>query len=76
LIQLPKEGDLDQPEFPKDSTVLAVFPSTSTFYPAIVAVPPRKRKGEYLLKFADDEDEGTTPLRKVPVHHVVAIPPR
>jgi SAGA-associated factor 29 len=79
LIVLPKEGDPDYPEFPKDSRVLAVFPHTTTFYPAIVyKAPPssRKGRGEYLLKFADDEEEGSSepPPRKVPAPHVVAFP--
>jgi len=76
ILALPK-GDANDPEYPKDTMVFAVFPNTTTFYTAIVAATPSKKKknGEYMLRFADDEDEqGHTPTRKVPVGHVVQSP--
>jgi len=76
VVPLP-QGDVTDPEYPKDSTVFAVFPNTTTFYTAIVVAPPKKkRNGEYTLRFADDEDEqGHTPIRKVPTAYVVHLPP-
>jgi len=67
---------MNDPEYPKDSTVFAIFPNTTTFYTAIVVAPPKKkRNGEYLLKFFEDEDEhGITPTRKVPAAYVVHVP--
>ncbi|CEP00065.1 unnamed protein product (mitochondrion) [Plasmodiophora brassicae] len=59
-------------EFQKDETVLAIFPQTTVFYPAVVVSGPKKNKGHYLLQFADDE----TKQRKVPAHHVVPLPAR
>jgi len=70
VVPLPR-GDGTDPEYPKDSLVFAVFPNTTTFYTAIVAASPKKkRNGEYLLKFFDDEDV----IRKVPAVYVVHIP--
>lgn len=62
-------------EFAKDMEVLGIFPSTSCFYKAIVAAGPRRRKNrDYLLKFADDEDEtGATPSRRVDPRYVLPV---
>jgi len=75
LIPLPTD---DQTDFTKDTVVLAMFPNTTCFYRSTVASVQRK-KGvrEYLLKFADDEDEkGDTPTRRVAARFVLPYPSR
>jgi hypothetical protein len=56
--------------------VLAIFPNTSCFYRATVfSVQRKKALREYLLKFADDEDEkGETPTRRVAARYVLPYP--
>ncbi|KAG0275691.1 SAGA HAT/Core module component [Linnemannia exigua] len=58
------------PEFPAGHTVLALYPSTTCFYKAIVVRPPSKDTGHsspvYTIKFDDDEgNERTAPPRMV-----------
>ncbi|KAI1291651.1 SAGA HAT/Core module component [Mortierella claussenii] len=58
------------PEFPVGHTVLALYPSTTCFYKAIVVQPPSKNKDSvsplYRIKFDDDEgNERTAPPRMV-----------
>ncbi|KAG0200287.1 SAGA HAT/Core module component [Mortierella sp. GBA30] len=58
------------PEFPAGHTVLALYPSTTCFYKAIVVQPPSKNKDYatplYRIKFDDDEgNERTAPPRMV-----------
>ncbi|KAG0258307.1 SAGA HAT/Core module component [Mortierella polycephala] len=58
------------PEFPAGHTVLALYPSTTCFYKAIVVQPPSKNKDNaspvYRIKFDDDEgNERTAPPRMV-----------
>ncbi|KAF9359318.1 SAGA HAT/Core module component [Mortierella sp. AD094] len=60
----------DIPEFPAGHTVLALYPSTTCFYKAIVVQPPSKNKDYptplYRIKFDDDEgNERTAPPRMV-----------
>ncbi|KAF9175836.1 hypothetical protein BGX20_010582 [Mortierella sp. AD010] len=60
----------DIPEFPAGHTVLALYPSTTCFYKAIVVQPPSKNKDNptplYRIKFDDDEgNERTAPPRMV-----------
>mmetsp|Transcript_31271 Transcript_31271/g.87697 ORF Transcript_31271/g.87697 Transcript_31271/m.87697 type:complete len:321 (+) Transcript_31271:92-1054(+) len=58
--------------FEKGQSVMAMFPDTTSFYPAIVV----RRSGEYTsVKFADDENEsGRTPSRKVETKHIFVLP--
>ncbi|KAK3842516.1 MAG: SGF29 tudor-like domain-containing protein [Linnemannia gamsii] len=58
------------PEFPAGHTVLALYPSTTCFYKAIVVRPPSKDTGHsspvYTIKFDDDEgNERTAPPKMV-----------
>ncbi|KAF9130871.1 SAGA HAT/Core module component [Mortierella sp. GBA39] len=58
------------PEFPIGHTVLALYPSTTCFYKAIVVRPPSKDSGHstplYSIKFDDDEgNERTAPPKMV-----------
>ncbi|KAF9980761.1 hypothetical protein BGZ75_008016 [Mortierella antarctica] len=57
-------------EFPAGHTVLALYPSTTCFYKAMVVQPPSKNKDYatplYRIKFDDDEgNERTAPPRMV-----------
>lgn len=59
----------------KGSIVLAMFPDTTTFYPATVEkVPTSANQPYYSLKFENDEEDGKTPLRKVKFNFVIALP--
>jgi len=69
--------------FTKYSTVMAIFPETTSFYRAIVSKQPiwkqDPRQGpivtELILKFMDDEDENKkTPHRRVPSRYVIPTP--
>ncbi|CAG8530008.1 4567_t:CDS:2 [Ambispora gerdemannii] len=61
IIPIPKPEQVTT-EFPAKHTVLAVYPATTTFYKAVVVLPPSKtgdrpnsdEKGKYLLEFEDD----------------------
>ncbi|KAG0339221.1 hypothetical protein BG000_002590 [Podila horticola] len=58
------------PEFPAGHTVLALYPSTTCFYKAVVVQPPSKNKDYatpvYRIKFDDDGgSERTAPPRMV-----------
>ncbi|CAG8439474.1 1327_t:CDS:2 [Ambispora leptoticha] len=61
IIPIPKKETI-LTEFPARHTVLAVYPATTTFYKAVVVLPPSKtvdrpnsdEKGKYLLEFEDD----------------------
>jgi SAGA-associated factor 29 len=72
LILLPNPNERIK-EFSKGTQVLAMFPDTTSFYPATVVVPPKKKSPDYLLQFVDDDDEaGLTPQRKIKPKYVVA----
>ncbi|KAL6076406.1 death domain-associated protein 6-like isoform X1 [Balamuthia mandrillaris] len=59
--------------FPKGASVLALYPGTTSFYPATVLAGPRRRKnGNYILAFADEEREnGQVPKKQVPPRFVI-----
>jgi len=61
-------------EIPKGTEVLAMFPETTSFYRAIVEMPPKGKKNpDYILKFDDDDDDsGQTPLRRVDPNYVLS----
>ncbi|KAK5574828.1 hypothetical protein RB653_010082 [Dictyostelium firmibasis] len=74
IIQLPSLTNLP-PTFPNNTKVLAMFPDTTAFYPAVV-VNVQKVKGKptfYHLHFEDDQENGETPNRRVNAQHVVAL---
>lgn len=63
----------------KGEEVLAVYPDTSTFYPATVVQAPRRAVAgsdpSVVLQFHGDADEtGQTPLRTIPLKHVMRPP--
>jgi hypothetical protein len=59
----------------KGSVVLAMFPDTTTFYPATVEkVPTSANQPYYSLKFENDEEDGRTPSRKVKFNFVIPLP--
>jgi SAGA-associated factor 29 len=60
--------------------VLAVFPETTSFYPAVVAKNPKPPANnsntgwDVVVKFDDDEDEnGKNPARRVPARFVLRL---
>ncbi|KAM9951671.1 hypothetical protein ACTFIT_002353 [Dictyostelium discoideum] len=74
IIQLPSHTNLP-PTFSNNTKVLAMFPDTTAFYPAVV-VNVQKVKGKptfYHLHFEDDQENGETPNRRVNAQHVVAL---
>jgi SAGA-associated factor 29 len=72
---LVREGQ----NFPQGTTVLAVYPATTTFYRAVVVQQARRQGsgeyGDFLLEFEDDGDADGLPQRPVPFMHVVRHPP-
>jgi len=65
--------------FPAKTSVLAMFPQTTTFYPAKVVTCHKKSKVVqfYQLQFEDDNDDGgMTPSRKVNAQYVIPYPNR
>ncbi|KJE89440.1 hypothetical protein CAOG_00906 [Capsaspora owczarzaki ATCC 30864] len=60
----------------KGTHVMALYPQTTCFYPAVVFSPPTETRRDYLLNFSDDEDvDGTTPEREVSVKFVLSARP-
>ena len=57
--------------YEKGNQVMAMFPDTTSFYPATIV----RRVGDTVsVKFADDEnDNGRTPSRKVDAIHIFAM---
>lgn len=80
VISMPRSAtSRDGVNFPQGTTVLAVYPNTTTFYRAVVVQQARKagngEYGEFLLEFEDDGDADGLPQRPVPFMHVVRHPP-
>jgi len=63
-------------EHTESTHVYAMFPDTTCFYKAKVAVAPSKRRErDYLIEFEDDVDaNGRNTWRRVPVKYVVGVP--
>eukprot|EP01112_Ceratiomyxa_fruticulosa_P012987 TRINITY_DN3626_c0_g1_i1.p1 TRINITY_DN3626_c0_g1~~TRINITY_DN3626_c0_g1_i1.p1 ORF type:complete len:269 (+),score=36.20 TRINITY_DN3626_c0_g1_i1:404-1210(+) len=63
--------------FADGTKVLAMFPATTAFYPAVVSGNQKGTKSHrnlvahYLLQFEDDHEDGFTPSRRVSSQHVV-----
>ncbi|CAG8693669.1 10530_t:CDS:2, partial [Acaulospora morrowiae] len=72
VIEIPNQGEMRIPEFPQSHTVIALYPSTTCFYKAVVVTPPSKStpRNHYLLAFEDDEGVH----RHVEAHHVLEMP--
>lgn len=58
--------------------VLAMFPQTTTFYPAKIISVHKQQKNKvvqyYQLQFDDDQEGGATPTRKVNAQYVIPLP--
>lgn len=71
IVALPKT-QIPTNVFPRGSNVLAMFPNTTTFYPAVVDREASKVNNYmYSLKFEDDEEGGKLVSRKVSFKHVI-----
>ncbi len=58
----------------RGDAVFAVYPDTTSFYPATVSTPPFN--GFVMVKFANDEDDdGVTHEKAVLMAHVMKVPP-
>ena len=81
VMPLPRtSSNRDGPNLPPGLVVLAVYPSTTTFYRATVVSSARRlgndQYGEYILEFEDDYGEdGHHEQRAVEFRHVVPLPP-
>jgi SGF29 tudor-like domain len=75
VLPLPASSTPDAPvPLRKDDHVLAKFPNTTSFYPAVV-VRPCPRDNSAMVTFADDEDEtGRTPQRRVADIDCIVVP--
>ena len=79
IIPLPKTASVRQStNFPVGTSVLAVYPNTTTFYKAKVVQPARRlpnaEYSEFVLEFEDDGDADGQAHRAVPFRHVVLFP--
>jgi SAGA-associated factor 29 len=80
VIPMPRSALVREGQnFPQGTTVLAVYPATTTFYRAVVVQQARRQGsgeyGDFLLEFEDDGDADGLPQRPVPFMHVVRHPP-
>eukprot|EP00039_Didymoeca_costata_P010200 m.136742 g.136742 ORF g.136742 m.136742 type:complete len:437 (+) comp14735_c0_seq12:123-1433(+) len=62
--------------YSRNAEVLALYPQTTCFYPALVHEPPHKdRPSSYMMKFYDDDmADGTPRYQEVPIKFVVRAP--
>lgn len=79
VIPLPKTASVRESQnFPAGTSVLAVYPNTTTFYKAKVVQPARRlpnaEYSEFVLEFEDDGDADGQAHRAVPFRHVVLFP--
>ena len=57
--------------FPKDERVLALYPGSTVFYPALVVASAKRRKGnDYVLTFDEEVDK-----RIIEFKYVLALQP-
>ncbi|CAK4078007.1 unnamed protein product [Aphanomyces euteiches] len=75
LIPLPREDQIDDwISYRLNERVMAMYPSTTSFYPATVVVPNPPGSLYVIVRFDDDADEiGINPERKVPFRFVVPL---
>jgi SAGA-associated factor 29 len=79
IIPLPKTASVRHSQnFPAGTSVLAVYPNTTTFYKARVVQPARRTPNaeysDFVLEFEDDGDADGQAHRAVPFRHVVLFP--
>jgi len=75
-LPLMRANPQSNPEalYPKDVTVLALYPQTTCFYKAVVTVPPQSHNDEYEVQFEDTSyAEGYSPPLKVAQRYVIPI---
>ena len=67
--------DGDHGKLSKADDVFAVYPDTTSFYAAVVSIPPRRAGGAAAVchcQFQDDQDEtGMNPDRAIPLKYVI-----
>jgi len=74
IVMLPKTLS-DHKPYEKGAQVYAVFPDTTTFYPAIVDATPKHNSPYYQVCFEDDEDDdGNLQVRKISFKNVFLNP--
>ncbi|OQR88549.1 hypothetical protein THRCLA_10253, partial [Thraustotheca clavata] len=75
IVPLPREDQINEwISFKWNQKVLAMYPNTTSFYPAIVVIPNPPGSLYVVVKFEDDADElGYSPERKVPFRFVTPI---
>ncbi|KAF0700685.1 Aste57867_8863 [Aphanomyces stellatus] len=75
LIPLPREDQIDEwISYRLNERVMAMYPSTTSFYPATVVVPNPPGSLYVIVRFDDDADEiGVNPERKVPFRFVAPL---
>jgi hypothetical protein len=77
VVLLPRAKEAQPRFYPKGSKVFALYPGTTSFYPARVVDNTIRKDGEHFLKlyFDDDEDDtGVLPGREVACKHVTVLP--
>ncbi|EGG16294.1 DUF1325 family protein [Cavenderia fasciculata] len=75
IIQLPSTSSVSN-NFSSGTKVLAMFPDTTAFYPAVVvsSTKVKNKTTHYTLHFDDDQgDNGQTPSRRVSAQYVVSF---
>eukprot|EP01084_Bolivina_argentea_P040388 74657_1 len=79
LLKLPKVNESTKGYFTVGRRVMAMYPRTTSFYPATVSAPAPRRDSNGLemveVQFDDDEDEyGELPKISIPAHFI-GLPP-
>ena len=66
ITELPEMSFNELPKYRKGDMVMALYPNTTTFYPATILQPPRRGSGNkedwVVVHFQDDYDENGQPL--------------
>ncbi|ETW04336.1 hypothetical protein H310_04634 [Aphanomyces invadans] len=75
LVPLPREDQIDEwINFRVNERVMAMYPSTTSFYPAVVIVPNPPGCLYVIVRFDDDADEvGTISEYKIPFRFVMPL---
>ncbi|OQR93880.1 hypothetical protein ACHHYP_02117 [Achlya hypogyna] len=75
MIPLPREEQVyEWVSFKWNQKVLAMYPNTTSFYPAVVVIPNPPGSLYVVVRFEDDADEfGYCPERKVPFRFVTPV---
>ena len=77
VLGLPSEGDIEDQDVLADGTrVLAMYPGTTSFYPAEIVRMAKTKVRAYFVYFDDDEDDdGTLRQMRVNASLCVFLPP-